>query len=259
MKKTIILLLLACFCLGSASAWNAVGHRIIAEIAYQNLSNKARRQVDNILGKRGMVYTASWADEIKSDTIYPYSHVWHYQNLRAGMTHEDLDYLYTHPTAEGQHLYYALDSLTNYLKTTDKTEPDVLKFVVHLMGDFFQPMHVGHPEDKGGNKTQMRWFGKGANLHSVWDRYLLEYAELSTTEYVAFLTDRYSNDKKAIQKRTMQECIYHIYELQEAIYDYHEKGDNNTYHYAYRFRSDMEESLYTAGIKLAQLLNEIYR
>lgn len=258
MKRYFAISLLFCLAIGSASAWNAVGHRIIAEIAYQNLTCKARRQVDDLLGKRGIIYAAPWADDIKSDTIYPESHVWHYQNLRAGLSHTDLDYLFANPTAEGKHLYFALDSLTTHLKTVDKKDADALKFVVHLMGDFFQPMHAGHPEDKGGNKVQMRWFGRGTNLHTVWDRYLLEYAEFSATEYVAYLNDRYGSQTKTIRQLTMLECLYHIYDLQQAIYHYQTKGDNSTYHYAYRFRTDMEQSLYTAGIKLAQLLNEIY-
>ena len=37
----------------SLSAYDAVGHRIIADIAYQNLSKKAQNQVDKVLGKKG--------------------------------------------------------------------------------------------------------------------------------------------------------------------------------------------------------------
>ena len=35
--------------------------------------------------------------------------------------------------------------------------------------------------------------------------------------------------------------------------------DGNTYHYIYRWRTEMEEQLYIAGIRLAKLLNEIYK
>ena len=39
----------------TASAYDAVGHRIVADIAYQNLSDKARTQTDKILGKHGLI------------------------------------------------------------------------------------------------------------------------------------------------------------------------------------------------------------
>lgn len=258
MKKYFVTLFLCAGFLTNAMAWDAVGHRIVAEIAYQNLTKKAAKQVDGILGKRGMVYCSSWADEIKSDTIYPYSHVWHYQNLRSGLTKDDLAYLYQNPKAEGKHLFYALDSLTQVLRK-DKNDTIALKFVVHLMGDFFQPMHLGHPDDKGGNKVQMRWFGKGTNLHSVWDRYLREGTQLSYGEYVQYLNDTQSSHKKEIAQMTLFEGLCITYDRQNQIYAYQELGDNNNYHYSYRFRKDLDNSLYMAGIQLSVLLNELYK
>lgn len=52
--------------------------------------------------------------------------------------------------------------------------PDVerlqaLKYVVHLVGDVHQPLHAGYADDKGGNTVQLQSFGKGSNLHSLWD------------------------------------------------------------------------------------------
>src|SRR5665647_2418875 len=44
----------------SVSAYDAVGHRIVADIAYQNLTKTARTQLDKILGKHGLIYAATW-------------------------------------------------------------------------------------------------------------------------------------------------------------------------------------------------------
>lgn len=49
--------------------------------------------MDNLLGKRGIIYTSSWADEIKSNEKYEYSYDWHFQNLRADMTRDELQHL----------------------------------------------------------------------------------------------------------------------------------------------------------------------
>ena len=65
-------------------AWGQKGHRIVAQVAYDNLTNKARKQVDAVLGKQGMIYLSTWPDEIKSDTIYPTSFTCHYQDLDGG-------------------------------------------------------------------------------------------------------------------------------------------------------------------------------
>jgi hypothetical protein len=95
----------------SASAYDAVGHRIIADIAYQNLTDKARIQVDKILGKCGIVYEATWADEVRSDAKYAYSYQWHYQDLDDNMTSAGIKKLLDNPKAEGEHLFFALDTL----------------------------------------------------------------------------------------------------------------------------------------------------
>ena len=50
-------------------AWGQKGHRIIAQVAYDNLSCSTRRKIDKVLGAHGAIYLANWPDEIKSDTI----------------------------------------------------------------------------------------------------------------------------------------------------------------------------------------------
>ncbi|MFT3752235.1 MAG: S1/P1 nuclease [Paludibacter sp.] len=87
----------------SLPAYDVVGHRIIADIAYQNLTGTARTQLDSLLGKRGLVYEASWADEMRSETKYEYSYPWHYQNLNDNLASGDISKLLAKPDAEGEH------------------------------------------------------------------------------------------------------------------------------------------------------------
>jgi len=92
----------------SLSAYDAMGHRIVADIAYDNLTDKARQQVDKVLGKRGIVYDATWADEVRSDNKYKYSYQWHYQDLDDNMTTDGILKLLKNPKAEGEHLFLPL-------------------------------------------------------------------------------------------------------------------------------------------------------
>jgi hypothetical protein len=36
------------------------------------------------------------------------------------------------------------------------------------------PMHVGDNGDKGGNRTQVRFFEHGTNMHALWDSGIFE-------------------------------------------------------------------------------------
>ena len=42
------------------------------------------------------------------------------------------------------------------------------------------PMHVGENHDRGGNDTQVRYFDRGTNMHSLWDGEML--ARMSNDE-----------------------------------------------------------------------------
>ena len=270
MKRNLLILICAlCACAYSLPvfSWGQEGHRVIAKVAYDHLTKKAKQHVDDVLGKRGMIYWANWPDEIKSDTIYPQSikDGWHYQDFDGGLSDSIVLDALVHYPAEGGNLFRALDSLTNELvagqKAKEKSKVHTLRFVVHLTADRYCPMHTAHMDDKGGNAVKMGWFSKNnnTNLHTVWDTKLIESQGYSYTEFAQMLEDKYGARKQAIEQMSDEELLLHNYHFTEAIYAYQATWDGNTYHYIYHWREPLEEQLYMAGIRLAQLLNTIYK
>lgn len=268
MKRTIVLFCALLLVLRVCS-WDVVGHRIITDIAYQNLTDKARQSVDQVLGfERAMIALSSWADEIQSDTIYPGQKDWHFQDLDGGKSWAELRYIYENKKAEGYHLFAAKDSLVNLLKQ-QPDNADALKFVVHLSGDEYQPMHMGHHDDLGGNRSRLTWFGNSTNMHSLWDRYMIEHTRYSSTEFADYLIKRFAARKEEIQGWDELTCICKTYAASTAIYEYMDElrkqvGEDGKfprgyeYKYVYNFRSTLDIQLYMAGVQLAKLLNDIY-
>src|SRR5690606_22393915 len=75
-----------------------------------------------------------------------------------------------------------------------QTQKEYLYFIIHLIGDAHQPMHVSRAEDLGGNKIEVEFFGEKDNIHRVWDSRLIDYEKYSFTEYAQILdvhTDSY--------------------------------------------------------------------
>jgi len=241
----------------SLSAYDIVGHRIIADIAYQNLTEKARTQVDKVLGKRGIVYQASWADAVRSDPKYAYSYQWHFQDLDDNMTSADIKKLLDNPTAEGKHLFFAIDTMTVRLKS-DKNDAEALKFLVHFIGDLHQPLHMGRKEDLGGNKIEVNWFGRKTKLHAVWDSGLIESQKMSYSEFSQYLQDKFEPRKAEFKKHNILQSIEAAYAVRNMIYKY-DTSDTNDYHYVYFFSDKLDEMLYRGGIQLANVLNAIYK
>ena len=272
MKK--IFLLLCVLVSVQSQAWDVVGHRIVADVAYHNLTPAAKAAVDNVLGyERAMVATSSWADEIKSDVIYPGQDRWHFQDIDAGKTDKQLEELFNNKTLEGKHLFWAKDSLINVLKN-DPNNADALKFIVHLTGDEFQPMHMGHHDDLGGNRARLYWFGRSTNLHSLWDGMMTDYTHYSSTEFCDYLLKRFAAQRDEVMGWDELTCIKNTYKASNAIYDEYaqlcKKGEADEkgymrfergfeYKFAYKFRATLDMQLYTAGIHLAKILNELYK
>lgn len=257
-KKRLLFIL---FCLLSLQgwAWGPKGHRIVAEVAYRYMSHKAIKQVDAILGRHGMVYYAAWADEIRSDqTLYPDSYDWHFQDLDAGLSDSLIMSMLTDYPAEGGNLYRKSDSLIAVLRENPK-DRDALLFTIHLNADRFCPMHQGHVKDLGGNKVRMKWFDQPTNLHKVWDENLINSQGWSYTEYASKLINVYGSHFKQINETSMADWTIFNYHVTQAIYQYQAHFDGNTYHYIYDMKATCEWQLYVAGVKLAALLNEIYK
>ena len=168
----------------------------------------------------------------------------------------------THPGIEVLEMPTVLDSLEVEMaaeKVSISNANHILRFIIHLNGDRYCPMHMAHMDDRGGNDVKMKWFGRDTNLHTVWDTKLIESQGYSYTEYAEMLQDTYKDIKRRIEQMSDEQLLIESYHMTEAIYQYQEIWDGNTYHYIYTWRQPMERQLYIAGIRLAQLLNKIYK
>jgi nuclease S1 len=170
---TVLRSLIVAFCaagLSSAHAWGAEGHRLIAEMAQMQLTPAAAAEVDRLLSHEPgatIVSVSTWADEKRSGATASL----HYVNLPEG----DCNYRRHRDCTDGRCVVEAITAKLAILRSTapDAERLSALKWVVHLVGDVHQPLHVGLASDKGGNLFQLRAFGRGSNLHAVWDGELI--------------------------------------------------------------------------------------
>jgi hypothetical protein len=147
-----------------------------------------------------------------------------------------------------------------------------LRFIVHLVGDLHQPLHVGKCCDKGGNDVKVSWFGKPTNLHAVWDSQLLDDEQLSFTELAAKL-ERHISPSDVVQwwDSNPRHWISESAEIRDTLYPLpakprtgQEVGNGQpllpelSYSYVYKFTPVMERRLSQGGVRLAAYLNAIF-
>lgn len=238
-----------------ADDWGKTGHRAVGEIAENYLDRKAKKEIEALLNGHSLAFVANYGDEIKSDRRYNSFNPWHYVNFPFGSKYE------THPKSKRGDIIMGIEACIQYLKDEESSKEDkifYLKMLVHLVGDLHQPLHIGIADDKGGNDFQVRWFGKGTNLHTVWDTHMLEYYGMSYTE-VAKNRDVLSKDEvEAIKKGSVLDWAYDSRVLCEDIYENTKIGEKLGYGYTYQYMDTVRNQLHKGGIRLAAILNGIF-
>jgi hypothetical protein len=235
--------------------WGKTGHRVVGEVATENLSGSAKRKIRKILKGQSLAFVSTYADEIKSDRRYKEFSPWHYVNFPFGKKYGE------EPPSEYGDLVMGIEKCINLLKndaTSDEDRAFYLKLLVHFVGDLHQPLHVGRSEDKGGNNIQVQWFGKGSNLHRVWDTNMIEEYGMSYEELTENLPVINRKERRKIQMGSVIDWVYESQNLAIKVYDSANKGEKLGYRYMYDHFNTVRIQLQKGGLRLAKILNDIF-
>lgn len=241
-------------------AWGVLGHRIIGQIADSYLTKNAKKEIFKILGNESIAIASNWPDFIKSDPSYNYLNSWHYINLKAGLSEQEVkSYLAIDTITDA---YTKINWLTVQLK--DKTleqEKKVLylRLLIHIAGDIHQPMHTGRYEDLGGNRIRLTWFKDSLNLHQLWDERLINFQQLSYSEYATAINFTTKEQRKLWEAEPVSDWVWQSYQHAEKIYADIKPNDRLGYQYNFKYVEILNQQLLKGGVHLAGLLNEIFR
>jgi hypothetical protein len=179
MSKSLIILC-ACLCLSRpALAWNAEGHMVVAQIAYNHLDSEVKAKCDALIAvpltfsntkSTNFVTAAVWADDFKS-------------SLGTGTSHY-IDLLFSLDGTPTNGVVLASFDVVQAIRQCIATLQDpiaaqtnqatALRYLLHFVGDIEQPLHCSTAVwaskpggDAGGNGFSLT--GNWSNLHSLWD------------------------------------------------------------------------------------------
>lgn len=240
----------------NAFAWGQKGHDTVAEIASRHLTPATQAAVDSILDGRTMVYWANWLDNASHTPEYAYTKTWHYKNVDADKT-----YLTMPKNPDGDvvtGIRYCIKVLNDPAQTAENRNL-CLKILIHLVGDLHQPMHMGHLSDLGGNRVKVRFFGRDANLHGIWDSNILESAhKWSYTEWADQLDRLNPSQAALLASGNIDDWAHRTLDSAAAIYDATPEGTNLSYNEVARWAPLIENSLLAGGLRLARILNALF-
>jgi hypothetical protein len=220
MRKNLTNSLLCCLVILSVStsafSYGGEGHRAVGLLAQERLNQRAKDAINIILNGdeqqcKDLACVATWPDDLKLavrngigplanskeafafQKSFPDNDKWHFVNLPL----KSKEYTDNGPFSKPNDIVHMINTCIAILegKSTQFTKRQALRFLVHLVGDIHQPLHVGTgfytlkgttvtliddpaqvksttQSDIGGNDL---FFTKNDELHAFWDTCLIQH------------------------------------------------------------------------------------
>lgn len=246
------LAMLMALLVSNAMAWGKEGHQVVASLAATQLTVKTRAEVDRLLALEPgetMQSISTWPDEHRNPATSP----WHYVNF----PRDTCSYDAARDCPDGNCVVGAIDKQLAILGSNapDEARLKALKYVVHFVADVYQPLHAGYQDDKGGNTYQLQAFGKGSNLHALWDSGLIGNLNQDTDVLTTRLLVKRNAPNAA--DLNMAHAAEESCKIMGTAGFYPERKVGQDY--VERYTPVMEQRLTVAGARLAGLLNGLFR
>ena len=255
--RKLVLTILTLLIPAMTFAWGPKGHDTVAYIAEKHLSKKTLKKVTEVLDGKSLVYVANWMDDASHKDEYAYTKTWHYVNV----DDNEESYATSKKEAKGD-VVTGINKCIDALKSgelTPEEERAHLMMLIHMVGDMHCPMHAGRKSDLGGNRTEVKFFGKQRKLHSVWDSEIVESAhKWSHSEWQDQIDRASKSEVKAMAQGTPNDWIEETVKLARDVYANSPTNVNLSYDYISLYAPVIEQQFLKGGIRLAKLLEEIY-
>ncbi len=186
--KLLALVLTAFVLPQTVCAWSDLGHQTTAEIAQRFLSGKGQRLVSEILGNGPLAESSTFADLVKSDPAYTDFATLHFVEIDPQWQTYDQVPAALRPVRDADTVIELVpEKLFSMAETkalfNANQRRDLLKFLVHVVGDAHMPLHVGNGFDRGGTWCDIKYPGNdgkaphlsSTNLHAFWDTNLVNF------------------------------------------------------------------------------------
>jgi hypothetical protein len=254
MKRSSIIAVLCLAASVCSFAWGPTGHRATGLVAEKHLTKKAKKALARILQGQSLAMASTWMDDIRSDSTFDYMADWHWVTIQTGETY---DKSVKNPNGD---IIQTLERVIQELKSgklNAAEEAQRIKILIHLVGDLHQPLHVGGGSDRGGNDVRVTWFRTDSNLHRVWDSDMIDDTRLSFTELAESLPIADAAAVQKMQSTNIRDWANESMGYRSQVYAY---GDGRLgYEYSYKNLALVRTRLLESGVRLAGLLNEIYK
>ncbi|MGE3609260.1 MAG: S1/P1 nuclease [Bacteriovoracaceae bacterium] len=171
--KKLSILFLAAMSLNSYG-WGDLGHATIGYLAEKNLSPEGKKFIYNVLGGEPLALSSTYPDNVRDDERYLGFANYHFFEIRPGQTYETIPKEDLAKKSADTIISQVPSALVSKRGVNIFQKQIILRYLIHVIGDVHQPLHVGNGLDRGANLCDIISGENRLNLHSFWDTNLLD-------------------------------------------------------------------------------------
>jgi hypothetical protein len=243
----------------AATAWGPDGHRAAAAVTAERLCPAAAVAVEQLLDGMSLAEASTWPDGIRDQPAWAHTRDWHYINIGDD---QPISALVEGEPGHGRLLSAIRENLA-WLGDHHGDPPrrrQALGFLLHLVADLHQPLHVGRREDRGGNTITVSFDGRETNLHRLWDSGLLRSSGLRPEDYRRSLEPLVALGAASWEQGALEDWAVESQQLRPWVYDFdaRRRVPPISKRYAETGRQLTALRLAQAGVRTAWLLNELW-
>jgi hypothetical protein len=239
-----------------AFAWGREGHEVIVMVAGHYIRPETATRLRELLAPESPEQASVWADDYRRD--HRETAPWHYIDIPLADSRIDM----ARECSNDNCVITKTEQFLSVLKGpgADKdAKTQALRFVIHLVGDMHQPLHVADNGDEGGNGRHVIFDRHPDNLHWTWDTGLLQHITRNPAALAAELESRITpQDRAEWQKGSIEDWVMEGHRLAQTV-AYGDLGSENpapiTPEYERQADLVVELQLEKAGVRLAYLLD----
>ena len=246
--------------MGCLISWGVTGHRTVALIAANHLTPQAKAAVADLLDGESMASVSNWADEVKNEPKFKHTAGWHFIDLPDNLNIPNFERLIKHSSQSN--IYGAFISSLRTIErpnSSKEQKAQALKFIIHLVGDIHQPMHIGSDKNQAGTTKLIQINGKFTDLFTLWENTLLDNHKLSDVQLAKRLDNATLTQLKTWENDNVMTWIWESYQVKKHICEDIRSGANLDNRTVKQQLKTANKQIEKAGIRLAGVLNELFK
>lgn len=251
-----LLALLLLTAASSSLAFNFHNHRVICQMAYEQVSPAVQKKIDHLVSQspfNSFANACPWPDQIRQQPQHKHTKTWHYVNVPRTAKKVSLK-----DCPSNGCVLSAIPLMLERMRKNQHTDWQSLLFLSHFVGDLHQPLHVSFADDWGGNGTKVTFRKKNTNLHAIWDGAFLKRQKwpVQSERLLHEITPQQARQwRKGSIENWATESLTMTHDAYRLLPPSNKVGNK----YVEFFRPKLEQQMQKASVRLALLLEEIYK